>query len=248
MSDNGIANTVSERLRAEFDPRDVQWKPSVLSKDGTQAMALAYVEARVVQDRLDSVVGMENWRDSYRVRGEHAGGDGAKVYVECTLSLRLGDEWIAKRDVGAGDDLKAAYSDAFKRAGVQWGVGRYLYDLPAVWADYDAQKRQFKNPAALASTLGKTRSGASSSAGSLANSAKAAAPALSEQPQAQEQQAGPGDHVVSTKAGRKRLADLTPAQVRWLAEQASSPGLRAAAFAYRDFLIASGRWGQEAAA
>jgi hypothetical protein len=42
-----------------------------------------------------------------------------------------------------GDRLKAAFSDALKRAAVKFGVGRYLYRLPAQWVDYDAQKRRF---------------------------------------------------------------------------------------------------------
>jgi hypothetical protein len=43
-----------------------------------------------------------------------------------------------------GDRLKAAFSDALKRAAVKYGVGRYLYRLPSQWVDYDPQRRQFK--------------------------------------------------------------------------------------------------------
>jgi hypothetical protein len=39
--------------------------------------------------------------------------------------------------------MKAAFSDALKRAAVKFGVGRYLYRLPAQWVDYDPVKRQF---------------------------------------------------------------------------------------------------------
>jgi hypothetical protein len=42
-----------------------------------------------------------------------------------------------------GDRLKAAFSDALKRAAVKFGIGRYLYRLPQQWADYDPAKRQF---------------------------------------------------------------------------------------------------------
>lgn len=38
--------------------------------------------------------------------------------------------------------MKAAFSDALKRAAVAWGCGRYLYELPSQWVDYDPQKRQ----------------------------------------------------------------------------------------------------------
>src|SRR5205085_1320155 len=36
-----------------------------------------------------------------------------------------------------------------KRAAVKFGVGRYLYRLPAQWVDYDPHKRQFVRPPAL---------------------------------------------------------------------------------------------------
>jgi hypothetical protein len=41
-----------------------------------------------------------------------------------------------------GDRLKAAVSAALKRAAVKFGVGRYLYDLPRQWVEYDPQKKQ----------------------------------------------------------------------------------------------------------
>jgi hypothetical protein len=67
----------------------------------------------------------------------------------CRLKLKLGDRWITKTDVGSpseqpdvGDRLKAAFSDALKRAAVKFGIGRYLYRLPAQWVNYDPVKKQ----------------------------------------------------------------------------------------------------------
>jgi hypothetical protein len=75
--------------------------------------------------------------------------------VVCTLSVKIGDEWVEKTDVGSsseqpddGDKLKAAFSDSLKRAACKCGIGRYLYKLPRQWVDYDPQKKQFvKMPA-----------------------------------------------------------------------------------------------------
>jgi hypothetical protein len=127
-------------LAAPFDPREVKFKPAVVS--GNRALALAYVDARVIQDRLDEVLGVAGWQDEYECLP-----DGSVV---CRLRLRLGDEWITKMDVGGpseqpdeGDRRKAAFSDALKRAAVKFGVGRYLYRLPSQWVDYDPQKRRF---------------------------------------------------------------------------------------------------------
>jgi hypothetical protein len=137
---------VTDALAAPFDPSEVKFKPAVVS--GNRAMALAYVDARVIQDRLDSVLGVAGWQDDYECRP-----DGSVV---CRLRLRLGDEWVTKVDVGGpseqpdgGDRLKAAFSDALKRAAVKFGIGRYLYRLPNQWVDYDQQKRQFAKAPAL---------------------------------------------------------------------------------------------------
>lgn len=134
------ASHATAALAAPFDPRDVKWKPQ--SVKGNRAMALAYLDARAIQDRLDEVLGVEGWQDEYQLLP-----DGS---VACKLQLFLGDRWITKMDVGSpseqpdgGDRLKAAFSDALKRAAVKFGIGRYLYRLTAQWVDYDPVKRQF---------------------------------------------------------------------------------------------------------
>lgn len=130
---------VTDALAAPFEPTEIKFKPAVVS--GNRALALAYVDARVIQDRLDDVLGVSGWQDDYECRD-----DGSVV---CRLRLRLGEEWVTKVDVGGpseqpdgGDRLKAAFSDALKRAAVKFGIGRYLYRLPSQWVDYDPQKRQ----------------------------------------------------------------------------------------------------------
>src|SRR5579871_4925265 len=139
-------DTVMKQLAAPFDPREVRFKPGVIS--GNRALALAFVDARVIQDRLDEVLGVTGWQDEYECLPD--GG------VVCRLRLRLGDQWITKMDVGGpseqpdeGDRRKAAFSDALKRAAVKFGIGRYLYRLPAQWVDYDAQKKQIVAPPQL---------------------------------------------------------------------------------------------------
>src|SRR5262249_6742335 len=116
------------------------FKPQTVS--GNRALAVPFVDARVIQDRLDDVLGVMGWQDSYECLP-----DGAVV---CRLRIRLGSEWITKEDVGGqseqpdeGDRRQAAVSDALKRASVKFGIGRYLYRLKPQWVDYDPQKRQF---------------------------------------------------------------------------------------------------------
>jgi hypothetical protein len=140
--------TISQALGEPFPVEEVRWKPQAVS--GNRALAIAYIDARSVMDRLDNAVGPAGWQDEYEFLP-----DGA---VLCKLRLRIDGEWIMKQDVGGqsdqqdnGDRLKAAVSDALKRAAVKFGIGRYLYDLPRQWVDYDPQKKQFARMPSLPS-------------------------------------------------------------------------------------------------
>lgn len=123
-----------DQLSAPFPPDAIHWRAQTVTKDGGKALALAYIDARDVMDRLDSVCGPANWRDSYV--------ETPKGRTLCTLEIRVDGEWIAKSD-GAGDtDVegeKGSISDALKRAAVKWGIGRYLYDLGNVWAPCESK-------------------------------------------------------------------------------------------------------------
>lgn len=118
-------------LAAPFPPEEVSWRLGSVSKAKMRGMALAYLDARNVMERLDAVCTPEGWQDTY----PHAGQK-----TVCSIGIKCGDEWIWKSD-GAGDsDIEAekgALSDAFKRAGVRWGIGRYLYTLDSPWVEIE---------------------------------------------------------------------------------------------------------------
>jgi hypothetical protein len=145
--DEATAKRAAEMLRdfaKPFDPKDVRLKPQLVKNN--RALAIHYADARAVMDRLDEVAGMGGWEDAYTVLP-----DGT---VECRLSVWVGGRRVTKADVGSpsdqpdmGDRMKAAYSDAFKRAAVKFGIGRYLYRLPQQWMDYDPVKKQIIQPA-----------------------------------------------------------------------------------------------------
>src|SRR5262245_54335416 len=78
-SDNGAG--IFEQLAAPFPVEAIGWKAQAVS--GERALAVAFIDARTVMERLDTVVGPENWRDNYRV---HDSGN-----VLCGLSIRVGD-------------------------------------------------------------------------------------------------------------------------------------------------------------
>lgn len=130
-----MTDNVFERLAAPFPPERIHWRVGATNKDKTKGMALAYIDARDVMERLDEVMTPAGWASTF----PHA--DGKTI---CTLTLKIGDEWISKSD-GAGDtDVegeKGAISSALKRAGVQWGIGRYLYAISSPWVALDDYKR-----------------------------------------------------------------------------------------------------------
>jgi hypothetical protein len=123
------------RLAEPFPADIVSWRVGSMNKDKTKGMALAYIDARDVMTRLDQVVGPAGWQAAY----PHANGK-----TICSIGIKHDGEWIWKSN-GAGDtDIEAekgAISDAFKRAAVLWGIGRYLYDLPSPWVAVNQYKQ-----------------------------------------------------------------------------------------------------------
>lgn len=114
------------KLRDPFAPTDIEWRlQSAGEKNGRiWAKVLAYVTNRAIQDRLDEVVGPPNWRNEYTKAPE--GG------VLCGISIKIDGEWVTKWDGAENTDIEAVkggLSSAMKRAAVQWGIGRYLYNL-----------------------------------------------------------------------------------------------------------------------
>jgi hypothetical protein len=142
MSDEKVVHTgvhpdkvpeMMKKLAEPFDPTEIRWRAGSSSEKNGQvrAMALAYIEARAAMDRLDSAVGSGNWRDEYL---PGPSGEG----IVCGVSIFIGGEWVTKWDGAENTDfesVKGGLSDAFKRACVKWGIGRYLYRFPAAWVD-----------------------------------------------------------------------------------------------------------------
>jgi hypothetical protein len=126
------------KLRAPFAPDRISWRIGSTTHDKSRGLAMAYIDARDVMERLDESCGPGGWQCSY----PHA-----NTKTVCSIAIKVGDEWISKAD-GAGDtDVEAekgALSDSFKRAAVRWGVGRYLYDLPATWVEIEGQGKSYK--------------------------------------------------------------------------------------------------------
>ena len=137
---------IINELSAHFEPHEIEWRVGSTTADKSKGMMLAYVTNRAIMSRLDDVVGAENWKQSFREL--HQKG------VICSLSIRFSEngEWITKED---GADLtnieptKGGLSDAMKRAAVQFGIGRYLYDSISEWVELKDGKYPVTKPTSV---------------------------------------------------------------------------------------------------
>ena len=106
---------------------DVECRIKKITNEG--AVLLLYKTARVDMRILDEVYGSMNWQRHHEVINGN---------LFCTISVWDSDkaQWISKQDVGTESNAEAEKgqaSDAFKRAGFAWGIGRELYDAPFIW-------------------------------------------------------------------------------------------------------------------
>jgi len=126
-----------KKLKEPFPACDVEWRiGSCGFKDNKHwAKALAYITARGIHNRLDEVCGEHLWQLRYMT---HNNG------TVCEIGIKAADEWIWK--AGGADDtdfeaFKGGLSSAEKRAGVPWGIGRYLYKLPPTFVNCSIEKK-----------------------------------------------------------------------------------------------------------
>ena len=106
------------------------------------ATLLLYKDARVDMDILDETVGLLGWqRKHYELKGN----------IYCSVGLYMdGIGWVWKDDCGTESNTekeKGESSDSFKRACVNWGIGRELYTSPKIFIKCETENKKIKgNP------------------------------------------------------------------------------------------------------
>lgn len=155
---------VSKQLRAYFPAEVVKWVASNGVKQkkngsGWTCKPAAYIDARDIRERLVQVVGEGNWQVNYEemTRG-----------IKCTIAIHCENTWLERSDAagwaenksGKEDNtLKTTITNSFKRAGMAWGIGEYLYGFGDLWSPqvddeahwgepgwWNAGKHWFKSP------------------------------------------------------------------------------------------------------
>ncbi len=176
------AHEIRTALARPFPAGDVKLKPKrPKGCPDNRCLAMSYIDARLVMDRLDDVLGVDGWQDEYTPLP-----DGS---VLCRLTVHIEGVAVTRSDVGSpseqsggGDRLKAAFSDSLKRTAVKFGIGRYLYAIPAIWMDYDpTTKRIVVRPTASPVEAARQRFTAARSTDALAREWEATPPDLRSQ-------------------------------------------------------------------
>lgn len=118
-------------LRAD----EIEVKVKQIKANGS--VFLLYKTARTDMDLLDETVGPENWQCAYETIKDN-------LYCKIGIWDDKKTQWIWKQDCGIesreddeGNQKKGEASDAFKRAGFKWGIGRELYTSPFIWISSD---------------------------------------------------------------------------------------------------------------
>jgi hypothetical protein len=113
--------------------KELPYKWRVQSTKFGKTTCVAYIDARDCMDILDEVCGPEKWQSIFY---EANGLLFCKVGILCNTGREPSQpytEWVWKSDTGSESKVekdKGHVSDAFKRACVEWGIGRFLYRLP----------------------------------------------------------------------------------------------------------------------
>lgn len=131
----------AEWLLRPFPQAVVELKPTATTNDKSRALATPYVDVRCYYSRLDKICGPENWSSSITLSDR---GAVCSLTIFGVTKASTGDYPLLNSDE---NPATSAEVQAFKRACSAFGLGRYLYSLPQIWADYDAQKKQIIDPA-----------------------------------------------------------------------------------------------------
>ena len=131
-----MSNFDLKKLAKKFPEEDIEWRIQQCGKGGNNnywAMIIPYITNRAIMQRLDDVVGPGFWKNEFKATPCNTG-------YQCGISIKIDGEWVTRWDgsevVGAGniDKVKSTMSAAMKRTGVQWGIGRYLYQFETEFA------------------------------------------------------------------------------------------------------------------
>ena len=159
---NQEANTISEpnatfgKLEEPFDPSEIKWRVTHTTQDGRRGAVIAFADPRAYTDRLNRLFTPTGWTRSYAVTAVSAVSrlkrdkviQTGKVLVTCVLTIHglgchsgSGEEYADEPNA-----MTKSEAQAFKRAAVCFGLGRYLYNFAEMWVPLNEYRQPLQVP------------------------------------------------------------------------------------------------------
>ena len=136
-----------KKLSQPLLKHQIYFMPKSLAKggDNVYCQILAYKDARTDMEILDLICGAD-WQNEYK--------RDSKGVLQCGIGIFIDErnDWVWRWSNGTPSEFekeKGEYSDALKRAGFMWGIGRMLYDFPSIRVvmmenDYEENNGKYK--------------------------------------------------------------------------------------------------------
>ena len=153
---NTELNALFAQLTEPFDPSEIKWRVTHTTRDGSRGAVIAFADPRAYSDRLNQVFTPSGWTRTYevntvssvtRIKKDKLIQTG-KVLVTCTVTIAglgthadSGEEWADEENA-----MTSAQAQAFKRACICFGLGRYLYNFAEMWVPLNQYRQPINLP------------------------------------------------------------------------------------------------------
>jgi hypothetical protein len=212
---NPELNALFAQLTEPFDPSEIKWRVTHTTRDGSRGAVIAFADPRAYSDRLNHVFTPSGWTRAYEVNTVSSVTrmkkdkliQTGKVLVTCTVTIAgigthadSGEEWADEENA-----MTSAQAQAFKRACICFGLGRYLYNFAEMWVPLNQHRQPLHFPTLPQWALPKS--------GSIERTSGARPPAV---------QRGPVDQKTTAKIEgfRRILGDPIYGEILWRVSRA----------------------------
>ena len=153
---NPELNALFAQLTEPFDPSEIKWRVTHTTRDGSRGAVIAFADPRAYSDRLNHVFTPSGWTRTYEVNTVSSVTrmkkdkliQTGKVLVTCTVTIAglgthadSGEEWADEENA-----MTSAQAQAFKRACICFGLGRYLYNFAEMWVPLNQHRQPLHFP------------------------------------------------------------------------------------------------------
>jgi len=153
---NPELNALFAQLTEPFDPSEIKWRVTHTTRDGSRGAVIAFADPRAYSDRLNQVFTPSGWTRTYEVNTVSSVTrmkkdkliQTGKVLVTCTVTIAglgthadSGEEWADEENA-----MTSAQAQAFKRACICFGLGRYLYNFAEMWVPLNQHRQPLHFP------------------------------------------------------------------------------------------------------